>query len=321
MNKRKVLVLGAGGQVSQGIIKVLQYSLDDFEVLAACVSSEAPGLYFVSESYISPYANDESFIKWLISICNDKQIDIVISGVEEVIIEISKNLSRLSKYTSTYFVVDTIEKLLLCKNKLQTSQWLKQNNFCTPEYTSMLKKDLIHFTKSVEFPYILKPIYGKGSQGIKVINNFSELTTYIDNECYYLQQYVGNEDNEYTVATFTSKEGKCDHLIIMKRKLTNGTTTEIDIVENKKIEKESKRIVELLKPLGPCNLQFRLDINGDPYCFEINLRFSGTVSMRAHFGFNDVAATIRHYVDNGPIELQCTTKGKALRYWEELFID
>ena len=61
---------------------------------------------------------------------------------------------------------------------------------------------------------------------------------------------------------------------------------------------------------------------GQATCFEINVRFSGTTSLRARFGFNDVEAALRHYVlGEDTVSLPRVTEGIALRYWNEVYID
>lgn len=96
MKEIKALILGVGGNVSQGIIKAIRKSDLNVKIIGACVSAESLGLYMCDEAYISPYASDQKFIPWLINICNDLSIDIVLTGVEENICEIEKILIFLT---------------------------------------------------------------------------------------------------------------------------------------------------------------------------------------------------------------------------------
>ena len=101
----------------------------------------------------------------------------------------------------------------------------------------------------------------------------------------------------------------------MRRTLTAGTTDAIAVEPFPSIRSEATRIATALKPLGPCNVQMRV-VDDRPVCFEINVRFSGTTPMRARLGFNDVEATLRHYVLNEPpVDLPEITSGYALRLW------
>ncbi len=57
------------------------------------------------------------------------------------------------------------------------------------------------------------------------------------------------------------------------------------------------------------------------YCFEINVRFSGTTPIRARFGFNEVEAALRDFVLGEPVTLPRVTSGAVVRYINELYLD
>ena len=83
-----ILVLGVGGNVSQGIVKALRKTDLDIHITGACVSPASAGLYMCDEAFLSPYAKEECFISWLAEICNRQKIDMIVTGVEEIIREI-----------------------------------------------------------------------------------------------------------------------------------------------------------------------------------------------------------------------------------------
>jgi carbamoyl-phosphate synthase large subunit len=103
--------------------------------------------------------------------------------------------------------------------------------------------------------------------------------------------------------------------------LLEGTTWRAEAGDFPVVRQEAVRIAEALRPMGPSNIQMRLD-RGRAVCFEINVRFSGTTPIRARFGFNDVEAALRHYVLGEPAaDLPLVTQGIALRYWNEAYPD
>jgi carbamoyl-phosphate synthase large subunit len=107
----------------------------------------------------------------------------------------------------------------------------------------------------------------------------------------------------------------------MRRELLEGTTWRAQVGLFSTVRDEAIRIAEALHPMGPCNFQMRVH-RGVPVCFEINIRFSGTTPLRARFGFNEVEATIRHFVLGQPIaDMPVVTQGVALRYWNEAYVD
>lgn len=318
----KVLVLGVGGNVSQGIIKALLKSHIDMRLIGACISSNSAGLYMCDEAYLSPYAYETGFMDWLIELCNKCRIDIVFTGVEENIRRIARDIDDFRSRTRAVFISSSYEQLLIGQDKLQTACWLKENGCNYPVFCSLENRtDTENLVKKAGFPLIAKPRNGKSAQGIYVIHNQQELDAISGLDHYVLQEYVGNDNSEYTVGCYCSRNGKLMDVIIMRRRLKNGTTVWAEVVENEKIRKEAEKICKAYRPKGPLNIQMRVDNSGRPVCFELNVRFSGTTAMRANFGYCDVEAMLREYVLQEPID-KCfhVVCGEAYRYSEEMYI-
>lgn len=105
----------------------------------------------------------------------------------------------------------------------------------------------------------------------------------------------------------------------MRRILRDDDTYKCFIEKNDVIEKEVRRIVEVIKPFGACNVQLRVK-NGKPYVFEINARCSGTTAARTLSGFNE-PKMITDYLLKG-IEPSFEIKEQTiLRYWNEIVVD
>jgi carbamoyl-phosphate synthase large subunit len=68
------------------------------------------------------------------------------------------------------------------------------------------------------------------------------------------------------------------------------------------------------------NVQCRL-VDGVPYVFEINPRFSGTSFMRAMVGYNEPDILIKMHILNSPVEVGFTYKnGVVLRSLKETLL-
>ena len=72
-----------------------------------------------------------------------------------------------------------------------------------------------------------------------------------------LQEYVGTPETEYTVGCFCDKHYEVRQSLTFRRKLLQGTTYVAEIEDSKPISDEAIRIVEKLRPMGPCNVQMR----------------------------------------------------------------
>lgn len=318
-----ILVMGVGGNVGQGILKALKISTIPHRVIGACVTPLAYGLYTTARSYISPYYNDPQFLDWLITICQEEKLDVILTGVEPILSFLSDHASLLEAKTGTFCVTNPPNILLIAQDKLLTCHWLEKNGFPFPQYALASDESSVQqLMTNCHFPLIAKPRFGRGGAGILLLRNNRDLEYAIHQKDYLLQEYIGTTETEYTVGCFNDNQGLNRGLIIMRRELLEGTTYRAIVVDYPELREHALQIVSTLKPKGPCNLQFRVSKENIPICFEINMRFSGTTPLRARFGFNEVDATLSHFVLKKPsVHLPNITKGIALRYWNELYVD
>ena len=320
MKQINVLVLGVGGNVSQGILTAIKSSNLNCHIVGACISEESLGLYFCDAAYISPYANDPSFINWVVDICNKENIDIIFSGVEENVMSLEAQRQLLESKTRSIFVSSSKEQLEIGLSKYKTARWLRESGCNYPKSASIFnQEELDCLIEEIGFPLIAKPNSGKGSQGIFVVNSKDDLKK-IKGKDYCVQELLGDDKSEYTIACYVDKTGKSHQTLIMHRHLKYGTTFMAEIVQDEVIRTECKKICDKFKPRGPLNIQLRMH-QGKPVCFELNVRFSGTTPIRARWGYNDVEAMIREYVLDEPVHFEPFKEGKVYRYYNEAFID
>jgi carbamoyl-phosphate synthase large subunit len=316
-----VLVLGAGGNVSQGILKALALSELRPRVVAACVTSRAAGLYWADAGYVSPYADDPAFLPWLFDLCERERVDAVLSGVEPVLGALAGCAAELEA-AGTVALVSPPEKLEIGVDKLATARWLEAAGLNAPATVDAADAAAVErLLEDRGYDLIAKPRRGKGSRGVFEVGGPEELAYARSRPDYVLQERLGDAESEYTVACFSDREGNVRGSFAMRRGLEQGTTAWAEVGEHPLARAEAIRIATALAPLGPCNAQLR-EHEGRAVCFEINVRFSGTVPIRARFRFNDVDATLRHYLLGEPAaDLPLVTSGLALRYWAEEYVE
>jgi carbamoyl-phosphate synthase large subunit len=185
------------------------------------------------------------------------------------------------------------------------------------------------------FPLIAKPRLGKGSDGILIVRDEHDLERVVAAEDLslrelvgasveagdlVLQQYLGDEREEYTAGCFCDAGGRLRGTIVLRRTLRSGTTTTAELGSFPEVRDAAGAIAAALGPLGPCNVQLRVH-HGRAVPFEINPRFSGTTALRARMGFNEVDAALRHFVLGEPAPvLSDAGTGVVLRYWNEVYV-
>ena len=292
-SKLCILVLGVSGNVSAGILRVVRSNFKDAYIISSCVNKTLNSTYS-DEFIISPYASEINFSNWIKNLSVSKNISIILSGVEEINDALSLIKEDIYKLNSTVVICPTIKALAIGKDKYKTFYWLKNNNFNYPRtILPTSKEDVISFYDLLKKELILKPLKGKSSQGIYYLKSKTDIDCIdIDLTSYAVQEVIGKEEDEYTVGCFQFQNGKCAKPIIMRRQLKDGHTVFAQIIQNEEISNYCLEITEKLKPLGPLNIQLRLNDFGEPVCFELNVRFSGTTLIRDFFGFKDVVASI-----------------------------
>ncbi len=318
-----LLVIGAGGNVSQGIIKALRQSALPSRIVAACVDPMGAGLYFADAAYLCPYAVAGGFRPWLLDVCRSERIDAVLSGNEIVLAELAAFASELQTATNARIISSSPKQLRICRDKLATAEWLAEHNLAAPQTADVTDLGGIRqLTESLGFPLLGKPRLGRGGYGIEIIHDAQALERLRRQQDYVVQEYLPEFGGEFTVGCFCDRNGKARGSIIFQRNLQHGTTLNAVAGDHLAVREAALTIAETLRPAGPINMQFRLRDDGIPVCFEINLRFSGTTPIRARMGFDEIGATLRHYVlDEAVQDLPIIEQGAALRYWNEVYVE
>lgn len=321
--KVTALVLGVGGNVSQGIQKALSMGALQVRVLAACVTPNAAGLYLNPDrAYISPYADDPAFFGWLEEICERERVDVVLSGVEPVLEVLATKAAELRDRTGAVALVSDSRALEVGMDKLRTASWLAENGLNSPRTADSADAEAVTaLANEVGLPLVAKPRRGKGGQGVILVEDEVDLEWASGKRGYVVQELLGDPEAEYTVGCFSDSAGRVRGTMAMRRTLQEGTTVLAEAGSFPEVAAEASRIAAALRPSGPCNVQLRIH-EGTPVCFEINVRFSGTTPIRTRLGFNDVEATIAHYaLGHEATDLPVVERGTALRYWNEVYLD
>ncbi len=316
-----VLVLAVGGNVSEGILKALRYSSLRCRVIGADISPAKTGLYTVNRALISPWANEPGFLDWLLGACRENHVHAVLTGAEPILPVMAANAEKIKAETGAICIVSDVETLDIGDDKLLTSQWLERQGFEGPAFAASEDAEgLETLANRFGYPLVAKPRRGGGCRGHVRVEDANDLGYVSRKRGYIVQQHVGEAGEEFTAGCFADRDGVVRGAIVMRRELHEGTTVEAEVGEFPDVRDAAVAITEALRPMGPCNVQMRRH-EGRPFCLEINVRFSGTTPVRAHFGFSEVEAALRHYVLGEPAqEMRAVSEGVMIRYWNEMYV-
>lgn len=318
MTKNKkitVLVTAVGGRsVGYQIFESLRKFPKSYKIIATDLDPFAPGLYEADKGYLLPPNSSKKYISNLVKICKKEEVDVVLPGSIPETFTISKYKDNLLM-ENIIPIVNNYSLVSGTYDKLDVYNLLRKNNLLTPE-----TKEIRNITdvKSLRFPLIVKPRgETSGSRNVHIIKDTGELSEVLkkykrEGFAMLAQEYISDENHEYTVGVMCGYEGRVIDAIVMKRRLTGlsrGEERTIDtknyvlstgysqgfFVNEPKVKKYCELAAKKLEARGPLNIQCRLGRKG-VYIFEVHPRFSGSASMRAEMGFNEPHILIRDFL-------------------------
>lgn len=314
-----VLVLGVGGNVSQGILKALAGGSLPVRVVAGCIDPLSVGLHLADGLHVSPRADDDAFLPWLTEVCREEGVDVVMSGTEPVLDALATHAAAIGDATGAVCLVSPPEVLGVGADKLATVHWLTQRGLASPRSADAADAEAVRdVLDSCGLPVVVKPRAGKGAAGVTVVRDEAELWRLLSARPGLMvqQRLTGGE---FSVGCVCDAQGVVRGTFPMRRELRDGTTVRAEAGEFPEVREYAERIARELGPTGPLNVQLRAP-GGDPVAFELNVRFSGTTPMRVRLGFDEVEACLRHFALGEPLRLGRGRHGNVVRYWNELYL-
>jgi carbamoyl-phosphate synthase large subunit len=319
-----VLITGVGDTVGQALIKTARQSALPCRVLGTDRDAFSVGLHWVDAGFILPHcSHPDAYLAEIRRICVDEGAQLILPGSEVELELLSRNADALLAETGAIVVASKPDVLRVAMDKWETCRFLERSGLNFPRFARGDSPEEIRQLVAVAgFPLIAKPMRGTGARGVVKIKTWSDLDPLIAGGVpMVVQEYLQPDDEEYSVEVYTLQGGRQAGAICYRRgQLIAGDTYRAQVMQHEAVQMEARSVAAALGSSGPCNVQLRVTERG-PVTFEINPRFSGGVSMRAHFGYNEIEMAIRDLVRGEPVPPPKVTSGRALRYWEEAYVD
>lgn len=321
MTGHRILITGVGGNVGQGVLKALRASGKAFYVVGIDMEPLSAGFSLADRYYQTPRTGDPAFYDAFEAIARKEALEAVYVCSPTELEFFASHKAELEEKLGLSIFVNPPEVIRIGSDKLQTADFLRAAEFPFPETVlSTDEEGVERLIKQRGFPLIAKPRAGFSSRNVFLVNSRQEiLAASVLVPDLVVQQYLPDDQSEYTAATLSGADRKVRASIILRRDLLQGTTYRTELIEDKNIADQMIRIVESLGAIGPCNLQFRT-LDGVPYVFEINPRFSGTSGIRYLYGFNDCEMIFDLLHLKNEVQQPALRKAVVLRYWNEILI-
>ena len=279
-DKKVVLVTAVGGDIGYSYAKSI--ANEEFRLIG-CDMSTLPGGQspFEQVCQVPPANQPGGYLQAIKEICQDRDVDLIVPISEPEIKAFHEHRKEwLSWKTKVLINNDLILNNFL--DKYKTIRFLESIGIRTPK--TYLLKD---YQGQLDYPMIGKRRNGCGSKNIWKIETDLDLE-YLkrkDDGMYLIQEYLGSDGQEYTTGVFSDG----DHVssITFKRRLgLGGLSVEVDLADAPEIDQMAAKLAGATELIGSINIQSRF-CDGEYIPFEINPRFSSTLSFRKQFGFAD----------------------------------
>lgn len=341
----KVLMTGAGAPGAAGIIKSL-LDLDYLDLFIADANDDASGKYLVPQKFFRiPKADDPSFCKQVLSLCIQKEIDVVFPLVTKELLLFSE-YAELFKKNNITTIVSEKKSVAIAVNKCRLYEHLTNYKIELPKFK--LATNYTEFLEAVKFigypekPFCIKPGFSNGSRGIRIVDNsidkFDLLFNYKPNSLYIgfdeLACILEHQEfpellisevlpgTEITVDTIINND-RIELILPRKRqKMVNGISVQGEFFYDKKVFDYVKQILGSLKLNGPIGIQLKQNSNGDYFVLEINPRIQGTSVAAKGLGINLPELVVRNALklpNEYPSVNNIKWGTKFFRFYDEVF--
>lgn len=275
--KKKILFTGGGGAGAESLWRLLsgKYDLYFADACLNAISNTIPE----DRKLQIPFANSENFVGTVRDLCCEFQIDTLVPGVDEELVQLC--LSR--KEGMPHLLLPSVDFVEMMLDKFRCATALKEKGLNAPNTLSISR------AAEIGFPLIVKPKTGRGSRGVCTLRSQAEI------DAYHVLYRTNSEDIiaqelkngvEYTVLVAADRKGLLKAVIPVKVGQKKGITIRAETEVNKAVIEYSKLFHEVFMPTGIYNIQCILTSEGEIYPFEINPRVSTTFCLGIAAGFD-----------------------------------
>ncbi|PPR11149.1 MAG: hypothetical protein CFH41_01250 [Alphaproteobacteria bacterium MarineAlpha11_Bin1] len=304
----KLMFTGGGGAGNEAIYRQWR---DRYDMTFADADSSAIDPLIPEDRRCEiPLANAPGYSEALGVLCCEHKIDLLIPGVDE---ELPHMPAVADAAPETDILVPENTFVAQSMDKLESAHALQRLGVAAPITATMAEVE--DFT----FPCFAKPRQGRGSRGVRVLENREEAEAYrvlsgFPARDILLQELL--QGQEFTVMMAADRTGNLHAIVPVEVDIKRGITIRARVVMNKDVLAGCRAIHDVLKPSGCYNIQLMLMDGRRAMPFEINPRVSTTFCLGIAAGIDPVNI---YYLSRAPEQLLTAQDGIELnRHWKNV---
>lgn len=344
----RIAVTGVGTATGEALVRDVRRCLPDAWILGLDVNPWAPGLYLCDAQDRLPYWDAPEYADALEALVHRWGLEVVLPGLDLELEPLALARERMRAQGCTVIVAEA-EAVALCHDKLRCAREMRAHGLAFVETLSM--EEWREDPTRLAPPFIVKPRFGSGSKGVRLILDATAAGTLADPDLVFQPYLVPvswglpegasptaaqvwlpdgslNQADEIAVQGVLGPDGGVVGSYTTRNHLLRGFPIRHIPVDPAPLQREAEAMLAFLGQRGMrgcCNLQGRLTAQGFQV-YEVNPRFTAGTAGRAGMGFEEVLACIRLLHTGDPAGmvaplLQGRMDRICLKVAQEVFVD
>ena len=347
-----VMLTCVNSQVSPSVIQLI-YGHPDYDInvigIDAVSLSDNLGKNFCKRCYQVPRGIDEDYFPSIKRIVEENNIKLIFPGSDEECVSLAKHMEEL-KLLGCDVACSSYDVVSVVSDKYRLIMKLKSAGIYTSEvFLPETVRDLKAMAKEMGYPdkdIVIKPRFGRGSKGFKIITReYDKYASFYNGECYRitLEEIIdifkeqSEEVSKYLLmAYYPGNKYSADILVSNGRAHSmvirnNGTFPKInpptqvaDIVFDEDIRSYAESIIEVFDFDFFVQIEVGRTAEGSPGLIEANTRMDATLPITTGLGLNFYHEMITYAVTTkmreGIKDFRSHDSRLCFkRYWQHLF--
>ena len=291
-----ILILSAGTRN-----KIVQYFVRELngsgKVIATDMSELAPAIYEADKYYIVPKMTDQNYLDIILKICEDEQVDGVLSLIDPELSFLANNKEKFESI-GTVVVGSSYELCELSLDKFQMYNWLLEHKYICAKsyiYKELFYQDLENGV--ITYPVFVKPARGSASIAIsKVYDKETVELLLAHDDGLMIQEFLNGQEigadvyidmlSGEVVSIFTKK----------KVKMRAGETDKAVSFKDENLFELITKFVTEAGYRGQIDIDI-FEVNGKYYISEVNPRFGGGYPHAYECGVNHMKLIVNNLLN------------------------
>ena len=289
MKEIHILVTGVGRRVElmQAFRQAALQLKINLKIYGVDMAGTAPALAYCDYSRKVCAMRDPDYIRQLVNICKEDQIDLVMPTIDTDLLVLSQNVAAFEEI-GVKVLISKADKILICRDKNHTGAFFESCGLKAPKTYNDYKE------YPGPYPCFIKPKDGSSSINAFKVEDEKELAVYAGQvEDYIIQPFVSGR--EYTIDIFCDYEGNPIYITPRERlQVRAGEVLKTQIYMDDTMIAEAEKVCKAFQPCGPITVQLIQDArSGENYYIEINPRYGGGAPLSMKAGARSAEALLR----------------------------